>query len=261
MPKIAHLDMDRITFEGTDGQLYELRGLPLSKRDLFIRQWGQWRTMAQGIEDLGNFIACYDRLMPDGTPNPNHDAEFRRATDWLLQYVVATDPITDQQSSLLAICDAATVVGLLLSKDGGKSVIEAIEFPERKPKQDAELLPEDVDATTHLMAALIDYCGGDAIRARQLASEMPYGELMALLDEHNRLLDKAQGKQSKHSQGGKDFENDIETLLGIQNNQQDTHAEETKRKAKAKVDAEFASDMQTVIHQMMQLQQKEKDNG
>jgi hypothetical protein len=217
--------------------------------------------MAQGVNDLENFIDCYDRLMPDGTPNPNHDAEFRRATDWLLQYVVATDPITEQQSPLLDICDAATVVGLLLSKDGGKSVIEAIEFPERKTKENAELLPEDVDATTHLLAALIDYCGGDATKARQLASDMPYGELMALLDEHNRLLDKAQGNQSNPNQGGKDFENDIETLMGIQNNQQNTHQEEIKRKVKAKVDAEFASDMQAVIHQMMQLQQKEKDNG
>jgi hypothetical protein len=199
MPTYAHLDANRLTFYGTDGLLYELRSLPLAKRDLFINEWVKFKGMAAGVEDLADFCDRYDRLKPDGTPNPNHDADFRRMTNWLLSYIVAHDPIENSTSKLLDLVDASTVVGLLLSKDGGPSIIEQLEFPQ--PKADApkgEPLPDDVDPTAHAMAALVTYCDGDVSKAIDLAQTAPHNELQDILAEHNRLAErahkKAQGK-------------------------------------------------------------------
>lgn len=197
MPSYAHFDCDRLTFLGTDGLLYELRGLPLAKRDLFVVQWSKWRAMAGDVADLPDFVERYDRLLIDGSPNPNHDAEFRRLTEWLLRYLVAYDTIDGTQRKLLDLVDAATVVGLLLSKDGGPSVVEALEFPARKEgDKPGKPLPDGVDPTAHSLAVLMSYCDGDVVKALEMAQTLPHGELMAILDEHNRLMDEAQ-RQAK----------------------------------------------------------------
>jgi len=209
MPQYASLSLDRITFPAIDGRLLELRGLPLTKRDLFVHKWAEWRELAGDIESLADFTARYDRLKASGRPNPEHDAEFRRATNWLLQFIVATDPMDDATVPLIEVVDAATVVGLLLGKDGGKSVIEAIEFPERPEKATGEPLPENVDGSTHLMAALMAYCEGDLDKAKQVASTVPYAELLAILDEYNRIMEQSRKDAEKAAKGGKPEDEDL----------------------------------------------------
>jgi hypothetical protein len=261
MPSYAHLDATRLTFYGTDGMLYELRSLPLAKRDLFINEWGKFRSAAVEVEDLGDFCDRYDRLKPDGTPNPNHDADFRRLTNWLLAYIVAHEPISGGKVSLLDVIDASTVVGLLLSKDGGPSVLEQIEFPppkEKAPK--GEPLPDGVDPTGHALASLATYTDGDLSKALELASDEPYQELREVMAESYRLSQEAQGKTKGKPTASSSTDDPLSAFLDMQQGKEPEQdkVQEPDLDLKRKAAAKLAGDMGPVIHAMQQLATKPK---
>lgn len=192
MPSYAHLDKDRFTFYGTDSRLYELRGLPINRRDLFVIKWTEWLSMLGDITDFGGFIQKYDLLLADGSPNAEYDQEFRKLTNWLLSYLVVFEPIDATKTKLIDVVDAETVVGLLISHEGSPSVIEQLEFPKPKEKP-SKALPEGVDSTAHIKAALATHVNGDLQQVEALCDSMPVNELMAILEESNRLIKASKG--------------------------------------------------------------------
>lgn len=187
MPSYAHLDKDRFTFYGTDGRLYELRGLPINRRDLFVVKWAEWIAVLDDVTDFSDFIQKYDLLLADGSPNPYYDNEFCKLTNWLLSYLIVFDPIDATKIRLIDVVDAETVVGLLISHEGSPSVVEQLEFPKPKEKP-SKPLPEGVDSMAHIKAALATHVNGDLQQVEALCDSVPANELMAILEETNRLL-------------------------------------------------------------------------
>jgi len=105
---------------------------------------------------------------------------------------VAWEPIDESRQSLADIVDAATVVGLLVGKDGGPSLVEQLEFP--KPKEKGEPLPDGVDATAHLTAALATYMDGDIGKAIDVLATTPHRELLSVLSEATRINKEANAR-------------------------------------------------------------------
>ncbi len=183
MPSYSLLECDRYVFRGTDGLYYEVRSLPLNKRDLFALQWRRWKTMLGEARGLAAFIRKYDSRLSTGEANPDCDSEFRRLTDWLLQFLVAYDPLAATSIPLLSLVDAPTVVGLLVGHGNQPSIVEQLEFPD--PSEGSETLPEGIDSTIHAKAAVSTYVGLD--KAEALADTVPARELIATITEINRI--------------------------------------------------------------------------